>query len=112
MRVSVGPADGAVAGPSGAGPETPAPPGVTAAAKVAILIEDEGPGVAAELRERVFLPQFSSKADGTGIGLPLAKRIVEAHDGRVAFVDSPRGAALRIELPSEPDPDHGERTDR
>src|SRR5688500_8846133 len=56
---------------------TPAPDGQA----VAIAVEDEGKGVAAEDRERIFEPYVTTKATGTGLGLAIAKKIVLEHGG-------------------------------
>jgi len=50
---------------------------------VAITITDDGPGVPRELRRRIFDPFFTTKAHGTGLGLPVTKKHVEAHGGRL-----------------------------
>ena len=61
----------------------------------ALLVEDDGPGVPAELREQVFEPFFTTKARGTGLGLAMARRVVEAHGGRLSLTAQ---GAFRIEL--------------
>src|SRR5262249_13909929 len=56
---------------------------------VRIRVSDDGPGVPREIRKQVFQPGFSTKQRGWGIGLSLAKRIVEEnHGGRLALVSS------------------------
>jgi signal transduction histidine kinase len=67
---------------------------------VRLRVEDDGPGVARELRKEVFRPGFSTKARGWGIGLSLARRIVEDnHGGRLVLVPADRGATFDIILP-------------
>ena len=62
-----------------------------------------GPGIPPELRERVFEPFFTTKHRGTGLGLPTAKRIVEAHGGQLMLADSPSGGTVvRLSLPRHP----------
>jgi PAS domain S-box-containing protein len=56
-------------------------------------IEDEGPGVAAEDRERLFEPFFSRRKGGTGLGLPIVQRVAEAHGGTVSVENRPEGGA-------------------
>ena len=68
-------------------------------AGVAIAVSDDGPGVPAELRSRVFEPGFSTKKSGWGIGLSLAKRIVEEnHEGRLVLANTEQGATFEIIL--------------
>ena len=68
---------------------------------VRLRIEDDGPGVAPELRGRVFDAGFTTKERGWGIGLALAKRIVtEGHGGTLRLARSESGAAFEIILPA------------
>jgi signal transduction histidine kinase len=65
-----------------------------------ISITDSGPGVPAALRERVFQPFFTTKRDGTGLGLALVQKIIVFHNGRVAVTSAPQGgASFQITLP-------------
>jgi two-component system NtrC family sensor kinase len=69
---------------------------------VRIEVTDSGPGVPREIRARVFDPFFTTKPDGegTGLGLALARGIVEGHGGAIAVESSPgEGARFVIELP-------------
>jgi signal transduction histidine kinase len=65
-----------------------------------ISVSDDGPGLPAELAERVFEPYVSSKPKGTGLGLAIVKRIVEEHGGNIR-IDSAtgEGARFKIRLP-------------
>jgi signal transduction histidine kinase len=66
---------------------------------VVIRVADNGPGVPRELRSRVFEPGFSTKKSGWGIGLSLAKRIVEEnHGGKLSLASAEQGAAFEIIL--------------
>jgi len=60
-----------------------------------LVVEDNGPGIPAEVLPKVFEPLFSTKSFGTGLGLPTVKQIVEQHGGTVEIV-SARGAGTRI----------------
>ena len=66
-----------------------------------IVVSDNGPGVPASIRKKVFEPFFTTRARGNGIGLAIVKSVVEAHRGNVSLVDSERGATFVIELPAE-----------
>jgi two-component system, NtrC family, sensor histidine kinase PilS len=73
---------------------------------VALRVTDNGPGIPADVRERLFTPFFTTKAGGSGLGLPVVHRAIEAHRG-VVFVDSAAGKGTRftIVLPrSQEDP--------
>lgn len=68
---------------------------------VALEITDTGPGVAPEIRDRIFEPGVTTKAKGWGVGLALSRRIVEGvHGGRIELLDSRRGASFRVKLPA------------
>jgi nitrogen fixation/metabolism regulation signal transduction histidine kinase len=68
---------------------------------VAIVVEDDGPGVPEEARERVFDPYFTTKSEGTGLGLAIVKKIVVEHNGTISVQRSARlgGAAFVVVLP-------------
>jgi signal transduction histidine kinase len=69
-------------------------------AAVALEISDTGPGIPPEAEARLFEPFFTTKPDGTGLGLPIARRIVEEHGGTLTLGPGPAGGALaRIRLP-------------
>lgn len=61
--------------------------------QILLLVDDDGPGVPAHLRERIFQPYYSSKSGGTGLGLALCKEVIEAHGGTLRCEDSPLGGA-------------------
>ena len=67
---------------------------------VAVEVADDGPGIAAELRERLFDPFVSTKDGGTGLGLALTHQIVRDHGGAIHVTSKPgEGATFTIELP-------------
>ncbi len=87
---------------------------------VKVIIEDDGPGIAPEHRDRIFEPFFTTKKDvGTGLGLWVTKEIIERHSGTVevhSVTDTaPSGTAFSITLPVRPEfPDfviHSPRSD-
>jgi signal transduction histidine kinase len=65
-----------------------------------IEVSDQGSGIPAPLLERVFLPFFTTKADGNGLGLSMAKSIVEQHGGRLLVRSKPgEGSCFTLQLP-------------
>jgi two-component system sensor histidine kinase HydH len=66
-------------------------------------VTDSGPGIAPELRTRVFEPFFTTRPRGTGLGLAIARQIVEAHGGRIEVADANAGARFAIALPAARD---------
>jgi two-component system sensor histidine kinase FlrB len=69
--------------------------------EVKIVVKDDGAGVDPGLLPRIFEPYFSTDASGTGLGLPIARRIVEGHGGTIAARNRPGGGlevTIRIPL--------------
>jgi len=66
---------------------------------LALHVMDEGPGIPADLRERVFDPFFTTKSGGTGLGLPIVHRAVDAHRGVVLVDSSAHGTRFTVLLP-------------
>ena len=67
---------------------------------VEIMIEDSGPGIPTEDKERLFLPYFSTKSSGTGLGLAIVNRIIAEHHGSIHVEENlPSGTKFVIELP-------------
>ena len=67
---------------------------------VEITVADTGHGVTRELKERLFLPYFSTKKRGTGLGLAIVNRIIEDHHGSIRVEENrPVGARFVVELP-------------
>ncbi|HSB52266.1 MAG TPA: ATP-binding protein [Dissulfurispiraceae bacterium] len=71
-----------------------------------ISVRDNGKGVSRENLSRIFEPFFSTRQDGLGLGLPMTKRVVEEHGGRVEFVTvEGEGSEVRLFLPLRKAPD-------
>jgi len=67
---------------------------------IVLTVSDSGPGIAAEIKDKIFDPYFTTKSDGTGIGLSISHRIVTDHGGSLTVSDSDLGGAeFRIEIP-------------
>jgi hypothetical protein len=65
-----------------------------------VIVRDNGPGIPPEARGHIFQPFFTTKTKGTGLGMSIAQRIIEAHGGTIALVDADSpGAAVEILLP-------------
>jgi two-component system nitrogen regulation sensor histidine kinase NtrY len=68
--------------------------------KVRIVVSDNGPGLAPEMRARLFEPYATNKPGGTGLGLAIAQRIVIEHGGEITYADGAAGGAtFSVELP-------------
>src|SRR5438874_2753903 len=73
---------------------------VPEAARVRLIVADTGPGVPSEDRDRLFLPYFSTKVTGMGLGLPIVSEIVNEHGGTIRVEDNqPSGTRFVIEVP-------------
>lgn len=66
---------------------------------IVVLVRDEGPGVAPEVRARLFEPFNTGRGPGTGLGLALARRLLERHGGTIELLDTPSGTTFRAILP-------------
>jgi signal transduction histidine kinase len=65
-----------------------------------VAVQDDGPGIQPEDRDRIFQVFYSGRRGGTGLGLPIAARILEAHGGSIRVEDAPgRGARFVLTLP-------------
>lgn len=66
----------------------------------ALSVRDSGPGLAPEVRDRLFEPFVSTKAGGIGLGLAITKRLVEEHGGTLAVGSGPGGTTFTVALPA------------
>jgi signal transduction histidine kinase len=68
--------------------------------RLVVEVEDTGSGIDKEILDRIFEPYFSTKDVGTGLGLPIAKKIIEDHQGSLQIRSEPRkGTKITIDLP-------------
>ncbi|MBI2924039.1 MAG: HAMP domain-containing protein [Planctomycetes bacterium] len=75
----------------------------TAGGKVVIDVADTGVGIPDELRPRMFEPYFSTKTEGTGLGLGIVRRVVEEMGGTISFTSIPgNGTTMSVNLPAAP----------
>lgn len=77
--------------------------GLSAEGKVQISISDNGPGISPAIRDRLFTPFVTTKADGTGLGLSFARKVVEDHGGELQVIQKGplTGAEFVVSLPLE-----------
>jgi signal transduction histidine kinase len=68
-------------------------------ATTTLRVRDDGPGVLPDVRDRIFEALFTTKAKGSGLGLALCRRILEAHGGTIGLDASEQGAAFKIVVP-------------
>ena len=64
-----------------------------------IEIEDDGPGIPPELQDSVFYPLVTSRADGTGLGLPVAQELLSRHGGLIEFESRPGRTVFLVRIP-------------
>ncbi len=68
--------------------------------RVCIHVIDTGPGIAPEIRDKIFQPYFTTKSGGSGLGLPMTRRLIEEHGGRVDVYSEPgKGSDFTLVLP-------------
>jgi PAS domain S-box-containing protein len=69
--------------------------------RVVVEVSDDGVGIATEDRDKIFLPFFTTKPAGTGLGMSIVKKIVDLHGGDISIESAPgRGTRVRISLPA------------
>lgn len=66
---------------------------------VCVHVTDTGPGIAPDVADKVFAPFFTTKAKGSGLGLSIVRKIVDAHDGRLDLETSAAGTTVTVTLP-------------
>lgn len=76
-------------------------------AAIALEVRDAGPGIPAEIQDRLFEPFATTKPGGSGLGLPIVHRAIEAHRGVILVDTSPAGTCFTVLLPAEPEPTGG-----
>jgi signal transduction histidine kinase len=68
--------------------------------EVEVVVRDSGSGIAPEDLDNLFIPFFTTKSEGTGLGLPISQRIVEAHHGDLEVQSHPgKGASFSVRIP-------------
>ncbi len=65
-----------------------------------IRVQDEGSGMDEDTLNNVFMPFYTKKSGGTGLGMPIAKKIIEAHKGKIDIYSQPgKGTEVTVSLP-------------
>ena len=63
---------------------------------VEISISDNGPGIPKAIQDKIFMPNFTTKSTGMGLGLAITKNIVDGSEGVICFDTSPKGTTFYI----------------
>lgn len=67
---------------------------------VVVKVKDNGSGISEEDRDKIFVPNFSTKSSGTGLGLAITKKIIEAHHGNIQFeTETGKGTTFFVRIP-------------
>ena len=65
---------------------------------IEISFSDNGPGIPEDMQEKVFVPHFTTKNTGAGLGMPISKNIVEGSGGKISFQSSEKGTTFCVYL--------------
>ncbi len=68
---------------------------------ITIRIQDNGTGIDASMKDKIFVPNFTTKSTGTGLGLAMVKQIVVSHQGEITFESQPGQTTFTIQLPKK-----------
>ncbi len=75
--------------------------------RITVHFDDEGQGIPPENMNKIWDPFFTTKEQGTGLGLGIVKNIIESHGGSIQIVNRPVvGARVTVELPLKPEASH------
>jgi signal transduction histidine kinase len=66
---------------------------------ILVDIADTGPGIPADIQEKIFNLYYTTRQNGNGIGLAITKQIVDAHNGQISVTSVPGGTVFRVMLP-------------
>ena len=70
--------------------------------ELCLMVDDDGPGIPKDSLDKIFTPFYTTKADGTGLGLATVKKLIELHGGRVVAENRPEGGArFVVEIPDQ-----------
>jgi signal transduction histidine kinase len=70
--------------------------------RLVVEVSDTGAGIPPEVRKDLFQPYFSTKSQGTGMGLALTEKLIGQHGGQVDYESTAQGTTFRITVPLEP----------
>jgi C4-dicarboxylate-specific signal transduction histidine kinase len=78
--------------------------GRNGAGEISVVVRDSGPGLSGAIGEQLFEPFFTTKAEGTGMGLAIARSIIEEHGGTLSGENCAEGGAcFTVRLPAAPE---------
>jgi len=67
---------------------------------ITVLVKDNGTGIPEHLRERIFIPNFTTKSSGSGLGLAICRNIIREAGGNIDFItETGKGTTFRVNLP-------------